>query len=64
MIGILAFLKRKRVDMMAKSAPPEEEARQRLRKAARLVGGAYERTQDLLAGHDGERIGFRKPLQG
>ncbi len=64
MIGIMAFLKRKRADAMAKSAPPEEEARQRLKKAARFVGGAYERTQDLLAGHDGERIGFRKPLQG
>jgi hypothetical protein len=25
--------------------------------------GAAERTQDLLVGHDGERIGFREPVQ-
>jgi hypothetical protein len=28
------------------------------------MGGGYEKTQNLLAGHDGERVGFRKPVQG
>jgi hypothetical protein len=28
------------------------------------IPGAVEKTQDLLVGHDGERVGFRKPMQG
>ncbi len=65
MIGLPAFFKRKRADATAKSAPLEERPSQpEPRKAARFMGGACEKTQDLLAGHDGERVGFRKPVQG
>jgi hypothetical protein len=63
MISLLALLRWKRADAVAKSAPPDEQPRQP-RKAARFIGGGYEKTQDLLAGHDGERVGFRKPVQG
>ena len=65
MIDLLAIFRRKRADATAKSAPPEGKPRQpEPRKAARFMGGAYEKTQDLLAGHDGERVGFRRPVQG
>jgi hypothetical protein len=65
MIGLLALFRRKQADATAKSAPPDEQSRQpEARKAAWLMGGGYEKTQDLLAGHDGERVGFRKPVQG
>jgi hypothetical protein len=65
MIGLLAFFKRRRADATVKSAPPEESPPQpEPRKRARFMGGGYEKTQDLLAGHDGERVGFRKPVQG
>ena len=64
MISILGFFKRKRPQITAKNAPPEEQRRQpEPRKVARFMGGACEKTQDLLAGHDGERVGFRKPVQ-
>jgi len=66
MIDLLAIFKRsKRAEITAKSAPPEENQRQpEPRKPARFMGGAYENTHDLLVGHDGERVGFRKPVQG
>ncbi len=65
MIGLLAFLKRWRAKASAKSAPPEEAPpRPEPGKRARFMGGGYEKPQDLLAGHDGERVGFRKPVQG
>jgi hypothetical protein len=65
MIGLWAFFKRKPADATAKSAPPEESPPQpEPRKRARFMGGGYEKPQDLLAGHDGERVGFRKPVQG
>ena len=65
MIDILAFFKRKRADGAAKSAPPEEKPSQlEPGRPTRFMGGACEKTQDLLAGHDGERVGFRKPVQG
>jgi hypothetical protein len=65
MIRLLALFRWKRADATAKSAPPDDQPRQtEARKAAWLMGGGYEKTQDLLAGHDGERVGFRKPVQG
>ncbi len=65
MIRILEFFKRKRAEFTANKAPQEEKRRQtEPRKAARFMGGACEKTQDLLVGHDGERIGFRKPVEG
>jgi len=64
MIDLLAiFKRRKRAEITG--APPEENQRQpEPRKPARFMGGAYENTHDLLVGHDGERVGFRKPVQG
>lgn len=62
MIGIRAFFKRKRSDSMAKGAPPENQHEPG--KAAPFIGGARERIQDLLVGHDGGRVGFRWPVQG
>ncbi len=65
MIGLLALFRRKQADATAKSTPPDEQPRQpEARKAACFMGGGYEKTQNLLAGHDGERVGFRKPVQG
>jgi hypothetical protein len=66
MIDLLAiFKRRKRADATAKIAPPEEKQRQpEPRKPARFMGGACEKTHDLLVGHDGERVGFRKPVEG
>ena len=66
MIDLLSiFKRRKRADATAKNAPPEEKQRQpELTKPTRFVGGACEKTHDLLGGHDGERVGFRKPVQG
>jgi hypothetical protein len=65
MIGLFALFRRKRADATAESAPHDDQPRQQeARKAAWLMGGGYEKTQDLLAGHDGERVGFRKPVQG
>jgi hypothetical protein len=65
MIGLAAFLRRMRAIASAKSASPEERPPQpEPGKPARFMGGGYEKTQDLLAGHDGERVGFRKPVQG
>lgn len=66
MIDLLAiFKRRKRAEITVKNAPPEEKQRQpEPRKPARFMGGAYEKTHDLLVGHDGERVGFRKPVQG
>ncbi len=37
---------------------------QKREKPPRFVGGMPERTQDLRGRHDGERVGFRKPVQG
>jgi hypothetical protein len=66
MIDLLAIFKRRKpAEITATNPPPEEKQRQPdLRKPARFKGGACEKTQDLLAGHDGERVGFRKPVQG
>ena len=64
MIDIRAFFKRKRSDSVAEGAPPEKPRQHEPGKAAPFIGGARERIQDLLVGHDGERVGFRWPVQG
>jgi len=66
MIDLLAiFKRRKRAEITAKNIPPQEKHCQpEPRRPARFIGGGYEKTQDLLVGHDGERVGFRKPVQG
>ncbi len=65
MISFRALFKRKRAEATAKSAPPEEKPlKPEQKRSARFMGGACEKTQDLLVGHDGERVGFRKPVQG
>ena len=65
MIGILAFMKRKRADATDKGAAATEKPPQPKKgKPTRFMGGSFEKTQDLLVGHDGERVGFRKPVQG
>jgi hypothetical protein len=64
MISFRALFKRKRAEATANSAPPEEKPLEQ-RRTTRFMGGACEKTQDLLVGgHDGERVGFRKPVQG
>jgi len=64
MIDIRAFFKRKRSDSVAEGAPPEKPRQHEPGKAAPFIGGARERIQDLLVEHDGERVGFRWPVQG
>ncbi len=63
MIWLPAFMRRKRI---AGDEPPVQEKTDRppMSKPPRFMGGAVERTQDLLSIHDGERVGFRKPVQG
>ena len=65
MIRLLALFRWKRADATTKSAPPyDRPPPPEPRKPPRFMGGGYEKTQNLLAGHDGERVGFRKPVQG
>ncbi len=66
MISLWALFKRKRVERLVEGPQPEEtKPHQSEQRRARFMGGACERTQDLLVGgHDGERVGFRKPVQG
>jgi len=66
MIGLPFFFKRKRIEAGEKpagSAQPAVPARMR-EKPSRFMGGVPERTQDLLGRQDGERVGFRKPVDG
>jgi hypothetical protein len=64
MIRLLALFRRKQADATASTLPQESPPPPEPRKPARFLGGGYEKTQNLLAGHDGERVGFRKPVQG
>ena len=66
MIDLLAiFKRRKQAEITVKDAPPREKQRQpEPEKRVRFMGGACEKTPDLIVGHDGERVGFRKPVQG
>ena len=64
MIGLLALFRWKRADATASTLSQESPPQPEPRKPARFMGGGYEKTQNLLAGHDGERVGFRKPVQG
>ena len=65
MIGISAFFGRKRADAGGNSGRPEDKPQREPGKPrARFIGGASEKTQDLIVCHDGERIGFRKPVEG
>ncbi len=66
MKGFWAFFKRKRAEAVAERAPPEEKPlKPEHGRFNRFMGGACEKTPDLLVGvHDGERVGFRKPVQG
>ncbi|MGO9546032.1 MAG: hypothetical protein ACLPPF_14730 [Rhodomicrobium sp.] len=66
MIGLPLFSKRKRDETAGKPAVPAQPAapKQRPEKPPRFMGGVPERTQDFLGRQDGERIGFRKPVEG
>ncbi|MFZ1109339.1 MAG: hypothetical protein WAN43_13470 [Rhodomicrobium sp.] len=66
MIGLPSFLRRKPKPARAPGAVAEEKAppAPKRDKPPHFAGAAGEKTQDLLTGHDGERIGFRKPLDG
>ncbi len=66
MIGFSFFFKRtaaKPAEPIAANPLPAVQP-QRNEKPPRFMGGATERTQDLLGRRDGERVGFRKPVQG
>ena len=66
MIGLLFFFRRKpKEKVMKEAASPHPAAPgQAAGKPSRFTGGMPERTQDLLGRQDGERVGFRKPVQG
>jgi len=66
MIRLFFLLRRKRGNAMKKPAaePSPAAPAQRQEKPSRFMGGMPERTQDLLGRQDGERVGFRKPVQG
>jgi hypothetical protein len=65
MIGLPAFLRRKPKSVQPPGAAADEKAppASNQAKPPHFAGAAGEKTQDLLAGHDGERIGFRMPLE-
>jgi hypothetical protein len=63
MIRLSFLLRRKRQDA-EKPVPEPSPPIQRPEKPARFMGGMPERTQDLRGRQDGERVGFRKPVQG
>ena len=66
MTGLSFLFRRKREDAPAKPAakPSPAVSAQRQERPSRFAGGRPERTQDLLGRQDGERVGFRKPVQG
>jgi hypothetical protein len=64
MIGLPAFLRRKLKSAQTPAADEKAPPAPRPAKQPNFAGAVGEKTQDLLAGHDGERIGFRKPLEG
>jgi hypothetical protein len=64
MIGIF-FSKRKKVEAVQtqpQTTPISSELRRQEERAAPFMGGVAEKTQELQGRHDGERIGFRKPV--
>ena len=64
MIWLRAFMRRRRAVVGNEPADRKETNQSPVSRPPRFAGGAPERTQDLLSVHDGERVGFRKPVQG
>jgi hypothetical protein len=66
MIGLPSFFKRKPKALQVIAATPEKSPppAPKQDRQFRFAGAAGEKTQDLLTGHDGERVGFRMPLEG
>jgi hypothetical protein len=66
MIGLSFLFKRKRENPAEKptAKPTLATPASREEKPSRFMGGLPERTQDLRGRRDGERVGFRKPVQG
>jgi hypothetical protein len=66
MSGLFFLFRRKREDPAEKPAakPSPAAPAQRQEKPSRFMGGMPERTQDLRGRQDGERVGFRRPVQG
>ncbi len=67
MIGLRFFSRRKKNQAEEKqaAAPTPDIPPQQAAKTSQFNGGITERTQNLLGGHhDGERVGFRMPIQG
>jgi hypothetical protein len=62
-IGLPSFLKRKQLAASAAASAEPLPAAPKPEKPYHVTGEACEKTQDLITGYDGERIGFRKPLQ-
>jgi hypothetical protein len=63
----LSFLfrgKRQNAAEKPASKPSPAAPAQKQEKPTRFMGGMPERTQDLRGRRDGERVGFRKPVQG
>jgi hypothetical protein len=65
MIWLRAFMRRKRAAAVGNELAAQKKTNQPpVSRPPLFTGGAKERTQDLLSVHDGERVGFRKPVQG
>ncbi len=66
MIKLPSFLKPKQPETAGKNQKPADPLQPKLRQdpSFRYIGEVSEKTQDFLGGHDGERVGFRKPVQG
>ncbi len=66
MIDLPFRFKKKRPAATEAPAMPKAQVapKPRPEKLRPFAGGATEKAQDYLGGRDGERIGFRKPVQG
>jgi hypothetical protein len=66
MTSLWFLFRRRRENVTEKPAakPSPAAPLPRQEKPSRFMGGMPERTQDLLGRQDGERVGFRKPVQG
>ncbi len=65
MIGLNFLFKRKREEIRKTSQPPVQASAEHKKEPLQpFSGGVPERTQDFLGRQDGERVGFRMPIQG
>jgi hypothetical protein len=61
MMGFFSIFRRKRREAIAEQ--PVISQAPNIEKPSRFLGGVPEKAHDYLMRRDGERVGFRKPVQ-